>query len=143
MENKIDSKQIEVVFNIQSASSWLNGLLTTELKMFNISVQQFQLMRILKERHENLVNIKSLTAFMPDRASNVSRLVDKLAEKKWVVRQEIEGDKRKVNIQLTDLGLNFIETTSVSVVRLIHQHLDKFSSEEIQVLNEMLEKMIS
>jgi DNA-binding MarR family transcriptional regulator len=143
VENKIDSKQIEVVFNIQSASSWLNGLLTTELKKFNISVQQFQLMRILKERHENLVNIKLLTAFMPDRASNVSRLVDKLAEKKWVVRQEIEGDKRKVNIQLTDLGLNFIETTSVSVVQLIHQHLDKFSTEEIQVLNEMLEKMIA
>ena len=143
MENRIDLKQIEVVFNIQSASSWLNGLLTAELKKYNISVQQFQLMRILKERHENLVNIKLLTAFMPDRASNVSRLVDKLAEKKWVVRQEMEGDKRKVNIQLTESGLEFIEITSISVAQLVNQHLNKFSTEEIQILNEMLEKIIS
>ena len=46
---------------------------------------------------------------MLNRWSNASRLVDKLKKKKYVTRQLLESNRRKVEIRITEKGMNLLD----------------------------------
>ena len=64
------------------AEKYLNGT----LKPFEISLQQFNVLRILRGRKGKAANLNTVQQRMIHKMSNTSRLIDKLIEKKLVER---------------------------------------------------------
>ena len=99
---------------------------------------QFNALCVLASRHPEPTVLKNLTEQMIDKSSNTSRLVDKLAEKKLVVRQLTPTDKRTIHIRLTEEGLNI--TNGISDT--IETHLnERFAPHEQNNAAELLEAL--
>lgn len=106
------SEYQKALINIQFTSIWLVSRQNKLLKPFNVSIQQFNILRILKGQYPNAVSLKLLTERMIDKMSNTSRLVEKLRTKGMVKREVCPENRRQVDIIITKKGLQFVEKLS-------------------------------
>lgn len=127
--------------NIIFTSAWINQLTAKALKPFGLSLQQFNILRILRGRSGKPATIKLLTERMLDKMSNASRLVDKLKEKGLVDRQECPADRRRVDIVITEKGLDMIEQASNAVDLVREQRLSALTDSEADTLSALLDKL--
>ncbi len=145
LEDKIQQKKFvseteKAVVNISYTHSYISGLINTALKEHNVSIQQFNVLRILKGQHPKPVSINEITGRMVDKMSNASRLVGKLYTKKLVQRTACSYDKRQVDITLTKEGENTLSTLNQLVDEVINAH-NNLSVSEYEQLNMLLDKM--
>lgn len=138
---KFDNSLHRVQVNLLYTSNWLNHRNMMMLKPFGLSLQQFNILRILRGRSGNPATVKLLTERMLDKMSNASRLVDKLKDKGLVDRQECETDRRRVDIVITEKGLNILAEASADVSRRNAALEDNLSEEEAILLSALLDKL--
>lgn len=128
--------------NLIFTASWLNHRTSEKLKPFGISIQQFNILRILKGRKGEPATVKLLTERMIDKMSNASRLVDKLVAKGYVERKTCEADRRRVDVYITDPGSKLIETASTTIDDQFSSEMSlKLSDEEFETLSNLLDRM--
>ena len=146
LEEAIRQKQFKDEFlkadiHIMYMASWLSMQKKKWLKPFGISWQQFNLLRILRGQHPKPAPLKLLTERMIDQMSNTSRLVEKLRVKGLVKRSTCSDDRRRLDIVITEQGLELLREASEvmeSNIRRIFHHLDE---KEAQQLNHLLDKI--
>jgi DNA-binding MarR family transcriptional regulator len=129
--------QVNTIFT----AAWLNQLTGQALKPFGLSLQQFNILRILRGRGGKPATVKLLTERMIDKMSNASRLVDKLKEKGFVERRECPTDRRRVDILITDAGLDMIERASEAVEASRTTAFSQLTDEEAVTLSHLLDKL--
>lgn len=127
--------------NILYTAAWLNMGTNQALKPFGLSLQQFNVLRILRGRAGKPATIKLLTERMLDKMSNASRLVDKLKSKGLVERVECPDDRRRVDIVITAKGLELIELASKAVENVRVDMFDNLSEKEATDLSNLLDKL--
>ncbi len=135
--NEFQKAQINVLFT----GAWLIQHSTSVLKPFNISWQQFNILRILRGLHPKPANVKVLMERMIDKMSNASRLVEKLKQKGLVERAECPEDRRRVNVTITLEGLRLLEEASEALENHLQSISEGISEEEAKLLNALLDKM--
>lgn len=140
-QSKFQSEYQKLQINILFTASWLNQQTTQHLKPYNISWQQFNILRILRGRHPEPATVKVLAERMIDKMSNASRLVEKLRQKGYIERKECEHDRRQVDITLTDLGIKVVNESSKELEKYMKIYLDLISEKEAQQMNELLDRM--
>ncbi len=146
IENAIQQKTfkneyLKAHINILYSSSWFRYQIHHLLEPFQISLQQFNILRILRGKHPEPLTGKELTKKMIDRMSNTSRLVEKMKQKELVTRTRAESDRRRVDITITQKGLALLEETSIVMEREIVNSMQNISEEEARLLTELLDKM--
>ncbi|MEY4905995.1 MAG: hypothetical protein RLZZ292_3810 [Bacteroidota bacterium] len=140
---QFSTEQIRLTVSVMFASSTLYGMTNSALKPYSISVQQFNVLRILRGLHPKAASIKLITERMVDKMSNASRLIDKLEKRGLVSRLEDEKDRRKVEVTITQLGLDLLDEASVTLEKHTTNFLEqKLSMQETKSLNLMLGKII-
>ncbi len=127
--------------NILYTAAWLNQQTGQALKPFGLSLQQFNILRILRGRAGKPATVKLLTERMLDKMSNASRLVDKLKEKGLVERRECPTDRRRVDVLITQAGLALIEQASNAVDDTKSYAFRHLSEGEASTLSHLLDKM--
>lgn len=129
-----------VAVNILYTASWLNLKNTETLKPFDLTPQQFNVLRILRGQHPKPATVNLLMQRMIDKSSNASRLVDRLLEKGFVTRETNRQDKRAVDVYISQKGLNVLETID-KTIGLLESHLDHITDSEARMLSDLLDKM--
>ncbi|PHI21772.1 MarR family transcriptional regulator [Lewinellaceae bacterium SD302] len=127
--------------NILYTAAWLNQLNGSLLKPYGISVQQFNILRILRGCKGKPATIKLLTARMLDKMSNASRLVDKLVSKGLVDRSQCQNDRRRVDITITKSGLELLAKASDDLDKSFRDNFNGLTSEEADKLSNLLDKL--
>lgn len=135
--NEFHKLQINLLFT----TSWMNQLTAQVLKPYNISWQQFNILRILKGMHPEPATVKVLTSKMIDKMSNASRLVEKLRQKNYIERKECKSDRRRVDIEITPLGLEVVEKTTQELNKLMDKQMANISEADAQMVNDVLDRM--
>ena len=131
----------EVMVNVHFTSSWLAQLNNGLLESYNISMQQYNVLRILKGQHPKTATVKFLIERMLDKSSNASRLVDKLLAKEFVERHQCPSDRRQVDISISKKGLELLKAVDKKF-----DDLDEsfgINQEEARMLSDLLDKMRS
>lgn len=126
--------------NIMYTASWLIAEKTRILRPLELTVPQFNILRILRGAKGEPVSVRYLAERMIDQSSNASRLVDKLVQKQLVLRRECPADRRLVEITITREGLDLVEHAT----RLIAQQQHCFSllsNHDMEMLNTILDKI--
>ncbi|WP_369871890.1 MarR family winged helix-turn-helix transcriptional regulator [Aquimarina sp. Aq78] len=111
------------------------------LKAYDISLQQFNVLRILKGQKEKPANLSTIQERMVTKMSNTTRLVDKLINKGYVKRITCESNRRKVEITITEQGKKFLDKVSPVMDELENSVTSNFSTEDLIQLNELLNKL--
>ena len=83
MQKKFQSEYHKAIVNIVYTYNWMIEKQTKLLKHFDVSLQQYNILRILRGQHPNPATVKLIKERMLDKMSDVSRLVEKLRRRKW------------------------------------------------------------
>ncbi len=134
------SESEKALVNINFTQSYFSSLMNGSLKNFNVSMQQFNVLRILKGQYPKPVSVNDITDRMLDKMSNASRLVEKLRQKGYVERAKCSYDKRQVDVSITSLGIEMLDKLTEIVSEIIDDH-NHLSDEEFITLNNLLDKL--
>ena len=140
-QSKFKSEYQKAHINILFTASWLSQQSSQLLKTFNMSWQQFNILRILRGMYPEPASVKLLTERMIDKMSNASRLVEKLKQKGLVERTECHEDRRRVNVRITELGLEILEQASNIMEQNLEGNMTSVSEEEAALLNDILDRI--
>ncbi|MGF1557899.1 MAG: MarR family winged helix-turn-helix transcriptional regulator [Flavobacteriaceae bacterium] len=110
------------------------------LKPLDVSLQQFNVLRILRGQKGKPANLSTLNARMVTKMSNTTRLVDKLILKEYVDRQTCPSNRRKVEISITEKGRKALETMDRQMQLAEELLLKNMSEKEMEQLNILLNK---
>ena len=146
LEDEIKQKKFQSEFhklsvNVIYSSGWMSTMNLSVLKKYNLSIQQFNILRILRGRHPEPATVKLLTTRMMDKMSNASRLVEKLSQKGFVERTPCSEDRRRVDIAITNKGMKVVNKASVILEKEIDKQLSNLTKKEAKQLNDLLDKM--
>ena len=115
--------------------------LANTLKPYGISLQQFNVLRILRGRKGNPANLQTVQKRMIHKMSNTTRLVDKLIEKKLVNRKICEKNRRKIEIFITKKGLEILKQLDTKIQETEAEILKPLSLIEQKTLRALINKI--
>lgn len=146
IEQEIKQSQFKSPFqkatlNVIFTASWMQGRTYQALKPYDISMQQFNVLRILRGQHPNPVTLNLVQERMLDRMSNASRLVEKLKQKGYVERQQCERNRRQVDINITEKGIALLEELNPIIDDLSNDYKNRITEEEANQLSIILDKL--
>ena len=110
------------------------------LKPFDISEQQFNVLRILRGQKGKPANLSTINERMVTKMSNTTRLVDKLLLKGYVDRIVCPMNRRKIEISITPDGAKALEQMDKAVNEAEHELLKEYSPKDLDLLNHLLDK---
>lgn len=139
-QKKFKSEYQKATINLMYTGNWVYSLVNTILKNYNLSPEQFNVLRILRGHHPEPASVLLLNERMLDRMSNVSRIVEKLRQKGLVVRKECKSDRRQVDINITQQGLDILEQIEKET-NLEEEAIRHISISEAATLNQLLDKI--
>jgi DNA-binding MarR family transcriptional regulator len=139
-QKKFKSIQQKLMLNLIYTTNWLTSKQDSLFKDSDITVQQYNVLRILRGQYPNPCSIKLIKERMLDRMSDTSRIVDKLYTKKLLERNECPNDRRSVNVIISDKGLELLKSLDY-IDDLSKQSLKSLTTAEINTLNELLDKL--
>jgi DNA-binding MarR family transcriptional regulator len=102
---RFQSAHQRMAVNLLFTSNWIGDMQMRLMRPHGITLQQYNVLRILRGQYPNPVRVADIMERMLDRMSNASRLVDKLVAKELVKRTECCSDRRAVDVVLTETGL--------------------------------------
>lgn len=125
--------------NLIYTSNWLISKQKEFFKGFDITVQQYNVLRILRGRHPEPISTSDIRGRMLDRMSDVSRIVDRLVKKDLVIRSTCKQDKRLVDVVITDKGLTLL-TSIDDKWEEMDALTSTLSPDEVESVNDLLDK---
>ena len=134
-----ENERIKAFLNIKRTAGWLDHQVNEFLQPFNISEQQYNILRILKGAKE-AITVKTVKDRMIRKSPNATRLMDKLCDKNLIERTRCENDRRVVYVKISDSGLKLLEEIKFDK---LDYRLKNISEKEAKTLNKILEKIIN
>ena len=149
MSIEIDIKQTtpfktpyhRVMVNLIYTSNWVADSQMRILKPFGLTLQQYNVLRILRGQYPNPVKVSDITERMLDKMSNASRLVDKLVTKQLVLRTECPSDRRAVDVVITDQGMALLKRLDVHQAEWDKAQSGKLTEDEAVHLSQLLDRL--
>jgi DNA-binding MarR family transcriptional regulator len=144
LENDINqhvfrSEYQKSIINLIYTFNWVNERLNKRFEPFEITQQQFNILRILRGAGQPLSTLQ-IRQRMLDRMSDTSRIVDRLVKKGLVKKTTCREDRRLVDVLLTEKGKKLLQAMDV-----MNEELDSIfrylSEGEARQLNVLLDKI--
>jgi DNA-binding MarR family transcriptional regulator len=130
----------QVIVNVVFTYSWCSDHMKQLVLPYEVTPQQFNILRILRGQYPAPSTINLLKDRMLDKMCDASRITERLVQKELVVKKVNPSDKRAVDILISDKGL--------ALLKKMDEELDlsamasaNLTQEEASLLNELLDKM--
>lgn len=145
LQKEIQATKFENIFhqslvNIIYTYHWNIHHVKEILKPFDITTQQFNVLRILRGQYPSPATVNLIKSRILDKMSDTSRIVDRLIQKGYVEKTTNNYDKRAVDVMISDSGLTLLKKIDkgIDLSSFIAPNL---TPEEAQQLNFLLDKM--
>ncbi|MBT7653868.1 MAG: MarR family transcriptional regulator [Flavobacteriaceae bacterium] len=126
------------IISILQASAFISDVLLRGLKPHGISEQQFNVLRILRGQKGIAANLSTVQGRMVHKMSNTTRLVDKLIQKKLVKRNVCIENRRKIELFITEDGLDFLKKIDPITDEIEKKILSNISTKDLNSLISIL-----
>jgi len=128
--------------SIMHTANMLEGKLTPLMKSFNLTNAQYNILRILRGAHPANLNVSDIRERVMYPSSDVTRLLDKLVDKQLVDRRFCEEDRRKVELKISNKGLQLLNDIRPRLTITFNQFFENIVTEEeanrlIETLNKI------
>jgi len=133
----------KALLNIMYAQNTLAEIFSDLLKKYDLSSGQFNVLRILRDQNGTPANMFVIQNKMIAKASNATRLVDKLLLKGLALREVCTENRRKIDISITDKGLELLHKLDPAVVAYEEKFANNLTPNELESLNLLIEKYIA
>src|SRR5207253_1974863 len=108
---------------------------------FSITIQQFRILRILRGL-PNGIAIYKLPHFLPDRKSDVSRILVRMEKAGWVARIQNTSDRRMTVASITPSGSKLMSEID-SKNGMMALEIKSMTEEQAHQLNELFQLLVN
>lgn len=140
IQSKFRNEKHKAIVNLQFTQLAIANKLGEVFKKYNISSQQFNVLRILRGQYPNSASIGLIKERMLDKNSDVSRIIDRLKRKRLVARKECKLDRRQKDVTISDEGLELLITLDEDVSSM-EKIVSSISEEDATRLNAILDEI--
>ena len=126
------------IISILKTSAFISEILLSGLKPYEISEQQFNVLRILRGQKGIAANLSTVQDRMVHKMSNTTRLIDKLIQKKLVKRNVCVKNRRKIELFITEDGLDLLKKIDPISDEIEKKILSNISSQDLNSLVSIL-----
>lgn len=130
----------KTVLNIMFTQNFLAEQFNEILKPFDLSPEQFNVLRILRGAKGQPLNMCEIQERMIAKTSNTTRLVDKLLLKDLVTREVCSDNRRKMEIAITPKGLELLKELDPKIDEYDQKFAGNLTNKELEQVNLLLEK---
>ena len=140
-QKRFNSGYEKALVNLLYTTNWLRDIQQTTLKPHGIKEQHYNVLRILKGRYPKTASAGEIKAVMLDKSPDLTRLVDKLCSKGWVERETCPENRRKVNLIISDLGIEILKDLNKVIKKSQVDLFINISESEANELSDMLDRL--
>ena len=140
IKSRFSDEQHKATVNMLYTAYWLKHHLSTVLKADGLTVEQHNVLRILKGSHPTELCVKDIASRIVEKSSNVPRIIDRLVAKKLVKRAPSKEDKRETLVSLTEKGATTIDHAR-KLVEQLTKEIVMIGEEDAKTLNDILDRM--
>ncbi|WP_037348732.1 MarR family winged helix-turn-helix transcriptional regulator [Sediminibacter sp. Hel_I_10] len=131
----------QTVISIFLAQTEFKNEFLNVLKPHDLSLEQFNVLRILRGQKGDPLNLQDIQERMVNKMSNTTRLIDKLILKDFVKRIQCEQNRRKIEVYITNHGLEKLKELDRLVDETEKKMTSNLNQKELQQLNKLLVKL--
>lgn len=139
-QDKFKSEFEKLSINLMFTLSQLTVIQQRFFRTYDLTVQQYNILRILRGQKGSPIGVNKMIERMIDRTSNASRLVEKLLQKELLERVTCPNDRRQVEVTITEKGLALLRELD-DKVEMRSTIYSSLTEKEAQELNNMLDKL--
>ncbi|RAI99761.1 DNA-binding MarR family transcriptional regulator [Chitinophaga skermanii] len=122
--------------------NWMIARHQQFFKQFDITMQQYNILRILRGQHPKVASINTLKERMLDKMSDVSRLVQRLRKAGLIDTKSCDLDRRAVDVRITEKGLELLKVIDEDLQKLEVNLSNNLTEKEVSQLNKLLDKIL-
>lgn len=139
-QTKFKSEYQKLAVNLMFTHNWLVKNHTILLKKFDLTIAQYNILRILRGQLPKSASINLLKDRMIIKTSDASRLVERLRRKKMIERKISKTDRRRSEVKITQKGIDVLSNLDIHDADF-DQLLNHLTITEAESLNNLLDKV--
>lgn len=139
-QQHFQSEGQKAIINLIYTYNWVTERLKSFLAEEDITMQQFNILRILRGSDPKPLSTLTIRERMLDKMSDTSRIVDRLILKGWVEKKMSIVDKRLVDVFITKEGKKLLERIDKRSDEM-NSTTSALSENELIQFNLLLDKM--
>lgn len=124
----------DIVVGMMRAGLEATEAIASVLKPQELSLQQFNVLRILRGQKGKMATLQDVQSQMIHKMSNTTRIIDRLIEKGLVSRNTCSENRRKIDLCITPKGLELLATLDPVIAQAEGDFVAQFEPENIQAL---------
>ena len=143
--NEIGDSHVKAMLAMEYATYQYDKWMETLLRDFDISYEQFNILKILEAAHPGTqpFSLKDVQVRLVNQTKNTTRLVEKLRKKALVDSHINPNNRRQLQITITQKGLDLLATIDSPFNALLNKVKTSVSEEEATQLTTILAKIYS
>lgn len=134
------SEHQKAMINVLYTYNWLMERIKAHFKEYDITPQQYNILRILRGSNPSPLTVLDLKERMLDKNCDASRIIERLGTKTLVKKKPCAADKRRVDISITPKGLKLLEALDIYNERL-DAMMQTLTENDATELNRLLDKL--
>lgn len=134
------SLEEEAILNLHRTASILVQVEADTLKPHGLSMTQYNALRILRGAGAKGIACQEIAERMIRRDPDITRLIDRLEERRLVERARSQEDRRVVVNRITDEGLKILSALDPVVREMPRKILGHLGEKRLRALIELLEQ---
>ncbi len=135
------SKSQEATLGLFRTTDLLRRCFAETLQGSGVTAQQYNVLRILRGAEPEGLPTLAIAERMLERAPGITRMLDRLEAKDWVMRERGQEDRRCVHCRITDTGLALLAELDEPVAAAEDQVLAMLTEGEQETLVILLDRI--
>ncbi len=140
-QTKFRSEKQKALISIMLVSNLLDNHHENFFKKFGLTLQQYNVLRILRGQFPNPCTVNLIRDRMLDRMSDASRIVERLRKAGFVERVQSAKDRRAVDVLITRKGLSSLAQIDKYEDEM-QRPVDLLNEKDAKQLSELLQKIL-
>lgn len=139
-QHKFSSTGQKAFLNVVFTANFLQGFVRDKLKPYGLTLQQYNVLRILRGRYPSCAYPTDIKEVMLDKNPDLTRLCDRMVLNGWITREIDEKNRRKMKVSITDKGLELLSSLD-NIMEEVQSNMDYLTDSENNQLSDLLDKM--
>ena len=135
---RFDSLQQEAYLGLWRSYDRLKSIEDEMFSEFDLSAQQYNALRLLQAVYPGTLKTSVVGSKLISRAPDMTRLLDRLENRKLVHRERPQDNRRAVEVGITTEGLQLLEQLAPAVRECHQRQFGHMSEDDLKHLVELL-----
>jgi DNA-binding MarR family transcriptional regulator len=138
-ENKKTRKSLDCWLQMIRTYDFMQSQVASLLQRHTMTVPQFEVLSTLAIA--DCTTQQELASRLQVTKGNLVGLIDRLAERGWVERVQVQGDRRVNKVRITEIGKELLNKAFPEQVGVVEAMMSGLSLEEVESLRGLLQKL--